>query len=77
MWIKKEAYKVTRIIKVYQDHVEVPIDAYTIKNLLSYYQCVIVTLIYSMIELKEDLAKNNEDYIWKKKEALFITKEKR
>ena len=63
----KEAYKVTRIIKVYKDHVEeIPPETYTDKQLikmLSMRNCD--PDMYSMLEpAKEDLVrKNNEDYL--------------
>ena len=63
----KEAYKVTRIIKVYKDRVEeVPLETYTDKQLikmLSMRNCD--PDMYSMLEpAKEDLVrKNNEDYL--------------
>ena len=77
----KEAYKVTRIIKVYQDHVvEVPIDAYTDKELielLSMRNCD--PDFYSMIEpAKEDLVrKNNEDYISGKEGRRCLSQKKK
>ena len=77
----KEAYKVTRIIRVYQDHVEdVPLDAYDDKELvqlLSMRNCD--PDFYSMIDpSKEDLVrKNNEEYISTKEGRRCISQKKK